>query len=218
MQDAVLRSIGDDRRREGIRQEMKKQARYEIRFSGSGGQGIITAAVVMADAVGTLDNMYVAQTQSYGPEARGGKSKAEVVISDQPIDYPKAMQIDLLLAMTQAACDAYFFDIKPDGLLVVDSTFVEQLPTSRYVAIPFTEIARKDLGRELVANMVALGAVAHLSGQVNIRNLEKALLARIPAGTENLNRDALKAGIREAKKVDVAALPGSFTNEWEDEL
>jgi Pyruvate/2-oxoacid:ferredoxin oxidoreductase gamma subunit len=96
---------------------MKNEPRYEIRFSGSGGQGIITAAVVFADAVGTLDGKYVCQTQSYGPEARGGKSKAEVVISSEPIDYPKAMRIDLLLAMTQASCDAYFFDIKPDGLL-----------------------------------------------------------------------------------------------------
>ena len=80
---------------------MKSDERYEIRFSGSGGQGIITAAVVMADGVGAFDNKYVCQTQSYGPEARGGKSKAEVVISDSPIDYPKALQVDLLLAMNQ---------------------------------------------------------------------------------------------------------------------
>jgi 2-oxoglutarate ferredoxin oxidoreductase subunit gamma len=197
---------------------MEREERYEIRFSGSGGQGIITAAVVMADTVGTLDGHYVAQTQSYGPEARGGKSKAEIVISNRPIDYPKALRIDLLLAMTQASCDAYFFDIKPEGLLVVDSNYVEQLPTSRYVAIPFTEIARKDMGRELVANMVALGAVGYLSGKVDLKNLEKALLARVPAGTETLNRDALQAGIREAKKVDISRLPGSFENEWEDEV
>lgn len=197
---------------------MKTEDRYEIRFSGSGGQGIITAAVVMADAVGTLDGHYVAQTQSYGPEARGGKSKAEVVISSRPIDYPKALHIDLLLAMTQAACDAYFYDIKPDGILVVDSTFVEQLPTSRYVSIPFTDIARNDVGREIVANMVALGAVGYLCGQVDLENLEKALLSRVPAGTESFNKDALRAGIREAKKVDISSLPGSFENDWEDEV
>lgn len=197
---------------------MKSDTRYEIRFSGSGGQGIITAAVVLADAVGILDGQYVAQTQSYGPEARGGKSKAEIVISNEPIDYPKALHIDLLLAMTQAACDAYFFDIKPDGLLVVDSTFVEQLPTSRYVAIPFTEIARNEMDRELVANMIALGAVGFLSGQVNLKNLEKALMSRIPVGTEEMNRDALRAGVREAKKIDISGLPGSFENAWEDEV
>ena len=128
------------------------------------------------------------------------------------------MHIDLLLAMTQASCDAYFFDIKLDGLLVVDSCLVEQLPTSRAVAIPFTRIARKEIGRELVANMVALGAIGYLSGQVNLVNLEKRLLSRIPKGTENMNRDALHAGIREAKKIDMKSLPRSFVNEWESEV
>ncbi|THB78423.1 MAG: 2-oxoacid:ferredoxin oxidoreductase subunit gamma [Desulfobulbaceae bacterium] len=197
---------------------MKNDSRYEIRFSGSGGQGIITAAVVMADAVGSLDGKYVCQTQSYGPEARGGKSKAEVVISNGPIDYPKAMHIDLLLAMTQASCDAYFFEIKPEGLLIVDSTLVEQVPTSRAVAIPFTAIARKEIGRELVANMVALGAVGYVSGQVNLKNLEDALLSRVPKGTENMNREALQAGIEQARKVDISNLPRSFVNEWEEEF
>ena len=80
---------------------MKSDDRYEIRFSGSGGQGIITAAVIMADGIGSFSNKYVCQTQSYGPEARGGKSKAEVIISESPIDYPMALHVDLLLAMNQ---------------------------------------------------------------------------------------------------------------------
>ena len=192
--------------------------RYEIRFSGSGGQGIITAAVVMADAVGSFDNKHVCQTQSYGPEARGGKSKAEVVISSSPIDYPKALGVDLLLAMTQTACDAYFFDIRPEGLLVVDSGLVQQLPTSRAVAIPFTQIAREGIGRELVANMVALGAVGYLCGQVSLGSLEQALLARVPRGTEQINSEALHAGIEEAKKIDLDALPRSVLSDWDDEL
>jgi len=197
---------------------MKNDERYEIRFSGSGGQGIITAAVVMADGVGAYDNKHVCQTQSYGPEARGGKSKAEVVISAVPIDYPKALNVDLLLAMNQAACDAYFFDIKADGLLVVDSGLVQQVPTSRSVAIPFTQIAKEQIGRELVANMVALGAVGYLSGQVSMEGLEKALLARVPKGTENMNSEALHAGIEEAKKIDFDLLPKSVLSEWDDEL
>ncbi len=192
--------------------------RYEIRFSGSGGQGIITAAVVLADALGSFDNKYVCQTQSYGPEARGGKSKAEVVISSSPIDYPKALEVDLLLAMTQTACDAYFFDIKPEGLLVVDSGLVEQLPTSRAVSIPFTHIARKEIGRELVANMVALGAVGYLSNQVGLGSLEKALLARVPKGTEKMNSEALQAGIEAARKIDIDSLPRSVLSDWDDEL
>ncbi len=197
---------------------MKSDERYEIRFSGSGGQGIITAAIVMADGVGRFDNNHVCQTQSYGPEARGGKSKAEVVISGSPIDYPKALQVDMLLAMTQTSCDAYFFDLKSNGLLVVDSGLVTQLPTSRSVSIPFTQIARKETGKELVANMVALGAVGFLSGKVSLDGLEDALLSRVPKGTEKMNSKALRAGIREAKKVDLSLLPRSVMTEWDDEL
>ncbi len=199
---------------------MKQQdrwERYEIRFSGSGGQGLITAAVVFAEAVGVYDGRYVCQTQSYGPEARGGKSKAEVVISDHAIDYPKALELDLLLAMNQAACDAYFYDLKKNGILVVDSTLVEQYPTSRIIAIPFTGIARDEIGRVLVANMVALGAIGLLSGQVNLDNLEKALLARVPKGTEEMNRKALRRGIEEAGKINLAQLPRSVMNEDEEE-
>jgi len=192
------------------------QHRYEVRFSGSGGQGIITAAVVFAEAVGVYEGKYVCQTQSYGPEARGGKSKAEVVVSDQPIDYPKALSLDLLLAMNQAACDAYFFDLKSNGLLVVDATLVEQVPTSRVIAIPFTDIARKEIGRELVANMVALGAVGRLSGQVTMDHLEQALLARVPAGTEEMNRKALRRGIEEASRIDLSKLPRAVMGEEEE--
>ena len=197
---------------------MKSSTRYEIRFSGSGGQGIITAAGILADAVGSFDGRHVCQTQSYGPEARGGKSKAEVVISDSPIDYPKALRVDLLLAMTQAACDAYFFDLRTDGLLIVDSGLVEQVPTSRAVSLPFTQIARQQIGRELVANMVALGAVGCLCGQVSMESLHAALLARVPKGTEEMNRKALQAGIDAAMNIDLSALPRSIISDWESEL
>ena len=182
-------------------------SRYEVRFSGSGGQGLITAAVIFAEAVGVYGGKYVCQTQSYGPEARGGKSKAEVVISDQPIDYPKAVELNLLLAMNQAACDAYFFDLRPEGLLVVDSSLVEQLPTSRVIAIPFTEIARDEIGKVMVANMVALGAIGILSGQVSLKDLELSLLTRIPAGTEKININALHRGVEEGSKINIETLP-----------
>ncbi len=197
--------------------EQKDQERYEIRLSGSGGQGLITAAVVFAEAVGVYDGKYVCQTQSYGPEARGGKSKAEVVISSIPIDYPKALELDLLLAMNQAACDAYFYDIKPNGLLVVDSGLVEQHPTSRIIAIPFTRIAKEEIGRELVANMVALGAIGLLSGRVDLGNLERALLARVPKGTEEMNSQALQCGIEEARKVNLDDLPRAVMSD-DDEV
>lgn len=190
--------------------------RYEIRFAGSGGQGIIMAALVLAEAAGVYDGKYVCQTQSYGPEARGGNSKAEVVISKKIIDYPRATKLDLLLAMNQAACDTYFLDLKPKGLLVVDATLVDQVPTSRVVAISFTQIARKEVGKEFVANIVGLGAVGYLAQVVSLKSLEAALIARVPKGTEEMNRKALHAGIKAARKVDLNALPHSVTLEEEE--
>ncbi len=192
-----------------------KGDRYEIRFSGTGGQGIILAAFVLAEAVGVYEGKHVCQTQSYGPEARGGISKAEVVISERVIDYPKAMKPDLLLAMNQASCDTYFPDLKPEGLLVVDSSLVNQVPTSRVVGIPFIQIAQKEVGKKLVANMVALGAICNITQVVSLKNLEAALVARVPRGTEKMNRKALHAGIQATKSVDLNALPRSVTPEEE---
>lgn len=173
--------------------------RYEVRLSGSGGQGLIVAGIILAEAAGIYDGKYVCQTQSYGPEARGGASKAEVVISDAEIDYPKAIKPDLLLAMNQKACDSYFFDLKPNGTLIVDSTFVKQIPTTRVIPIPFTQIARTQLQKEMVANIVALGALAELTGVVSLKSLEAAVLNRVPSGTEELNKKALKAGVEAAR-------------------
>ena len=184
-----------------------EEERYEIRLSGSGGQGIIMAAIVLAEAAGVYDEKYVCQSQSYGPEARGGTSKAEVIISNQTIDYPKAIRPDLLLTMNQEACNTYFPDLKDEGLLVVDSTLVHQIPTNRVAAIPFTRIARKEIGKEMVANMVALGAVGVLSQIISLTNLEQALMARVPKGTEEINRKALHAGIEAAKRIGLKDLP-----------
>jgi len=192
--------------------------RYEIRLSGSGGQGIILAAVILAEAVAVHEGLQVGQTQSYGPEARGGRCKAEVVISSKEIDYPKVVQLDMLLAMNQEACDAYFFDFKPNGILVVDSTFVEQLPTSRAVGIPFTRIARDEIGKAMTANMVALGAIATYCPMMTAKGVEKAIVARAPEGTKDLNRKAFKAGVKAARKIDVAKLPRSIVPEEEDEI
>ena len=151
--------------------EMNGNKQKEIRFGGSGGQGIIMAAIVLAEAAGIFDGHQVSQTQSYGPEARGGVCKAEVVISDSPIDYPKVTRPDYLLAMNQASVNTYFKDLKESGLLIVDSTFVDTLPTGKVISIPFTKIARERFGTDMVANMVALGAFVYLSGCVSVESI-----------------------------------------------
>jgi 2-oxoglutarate ferredoxin oxidoreductase subunit gamma len=189
--------------------------RYEIRLAGSGGQGLILAGIILAEAAGIYDGRFVCQTQSYGPEARGGASKAEVVISDAEIDYPKAIRPDVLLALNQKSLDSYIQELKPDGLLLVDATLVTEIPDHRRVfAIPFTETARDRIGKVMTANIVALAALCQLTGAVSLEGLEAAVLARVPRGTEELNRAALAAGIEAAKRLQekMAQLPGSEGN------
>ncbi len=190
--------------------------RFEIRLSGSGGQGIILASIILAEAAGIFAGYHVSQTQSYGPEARGGKCKAEVVISSNQIDYPKAVQLDMMLAMNQTSCDSYCYDFKHNGLLLVDSGLVEQVPTSRVVELPFTRIARDATGKDFTANIVALGALVQLCPILSTKDLEAALSARIPKGTKKLNSKALLAGIKAAKKFDLDSLPRSVVPEEEE--
>lgn len=190
--------------------------RYEICLSGSGGQGLILAGIILAEAAGVYGGKFVAQTQSYGPEARGGASKSEVVISDEEIDYPMTTRLDLLLAMNQRSCDSYYFDLKPEGVLVVDSTFVTQTPTTMAIRIPFTQLAREKLGKEMVANIVALGALATLTRVVSPKSLESAVLARVPPGTEELNSRALQLGSKEARAILKERLPESMKGHGPD--
>lgn len=168
--------------------------RVEIRLAGSGGQGIVLAGLVLAEAAGVFDGREVAMAQSYGPEARGGASKAEIIISDSPIDYPLCTHVDLLLAMNQEACDAYCWDLKPGALAIVDKDLVNHPPSSRAVALPFTSLARDKLKNAMTANVVALGAISALTGLVTRRSLERSLKSRLHSSAYELNKKALRLG------------------------
>jgi len=178
--------------------------RYEVRLSGAGGQGLILAGKVVAEAAAIYDKKSATQSQSYGPEARGGASRSEVIISDDIIDYPKAEKLDFLLALTQEACDKYYKDLKKDGILLVDSQFVTNVPKGEFKVyrVPITEIAKKELGRALVANLVALGIFTSLSGVVSPQAVESAILSRVPKGTEELNLNAFRKGLELGKKLE----------------
>ncbi|MDP2689488.1 MAG: 2-oxoacid:acceptor oxidoreductase family protein [Deltaproteobacteria bacterium] len=175
--------------------------RYEIRFSGSGGQGMILAGIIMAEAAGIYGDKHAAQSQSYGPESRGGASKAEVIISDDTIDYPKATAIDCMLAMTQEACTRYHKDIKDGGILLVDSDEVKVVPEGKFkvLSFPIIETARKELGKTIVANIISLGMITELTGIVSHENIEKAVLSRVPPAFLDLNKKALQIGFEKAK-------------------
>lgn len=187
--------------------------RYEVRLAGKGGQGMILAGRILAEAVALYDGRNAVQTQDYGPEARGGASKSEVIISDGEIYYPKVMNADLLVCMSQEASDRYYYDLKRDGLLIIDSTNVERSPTTRVVAVPITELAVKATGREITAAMVALGLICGLTKIVSEEALEKAIRSLVPKGTEELNVKAMHAGLEEAKRLLEAGLPVSLPRE-----
>lgn len=177
-------------------------SRYELRFSGSGGQGLITAGIIMAKAASLYEGKQAVQSQSYGPEARGGASKSEVIISADAIDYPKVTQCDALLAMTQEAANKYSHDLKEGGVLLVDSDLVKTLPPGNFktVSIPIIATAKEEVGREIVANIVALGAMVALTGQISRENGEKAVLSSVPEAFLELNRKAYNIGYEKAIK------------------
>jgi 2-oxoglutarate ferredoxin oxidoreductase subunit gamma len=173
--------------------------RYEIRLSGSGGQGMIFAGTVLAEAIGVEEGKNVCQTQSYGPEARGGASRSDLVVSQGEICYPKPLKLDILLALTQEACDTYYPTLKEDGVLVVDSGLVDQLPDHKVNGYPFTQLARDQVGTPMVANIMALGTIVRLTKVVSKQALMEAVKKRAPAGTEERNLKAVEIGF---------ALPG----------
>jgi len=175
-------------------------SRYELRFSGAGGQGLITAGIIMAKAASIYEGKEAVQSQSYGPEARGGASKSEVIISDAIIDYPKVTKCDALLAMTQEACNKYSDDLKQDGVLLYDSDLVTKLPEGNFKKVGFNIIntAKNEVGREIVANIVALGAMVALTGQVTRENAEKAVLSSVPEAFIELNKKAFNMGYDKA--------------------
>lgn len=169
--------------------------RQNFRFSGTGGQGLITAGIILAEAA-LLDGRLAVQSQSYGPEARGGSSKAEVILSDAPIHYGRVTHPDTLLVMSQEAADKFSGDCDASSLIITDSLFVSdvQAKDARRIDLPITHTAREACGKPLFANIVALGAVVALTRCVTTEALERAVLQRVPKGTEEANRKALAAG------------------------
>lgn len=174
--------------------------RYEVRLAGTGGQGAILAGIILAEAA-IREGKNVVQTQSYGPEARGGASRSEVVISEGEIDHPKVLEPNITLCMSQEACDRYSNQTRQGGLIILDADHVSRSPTTRAVRVPLTSLARDVTGRAIAANVVGLGLLAGLTGIISRESLEEAVQARAPRGTAELNLRALAAGYEEAQQI-----------------
>jgi 2-oxoglutarate ferredoxin oxidoreductase subunit gamma len=177
--------------------------RYEIRLSGSGGQGLILAATLLADALAAAGRQ-VLQTQSYGPEARGGASKAEIVVSDAEIDFPEVTSPDVTLCLSQEAFDRYAAEAKPGGVVIYDRELVDPQPVQgvRLVGLPFTDLAERELGKVVVANVVALGALLKVTGLVPAERLREALTRRLPSRLLELNLAALALGMAARERLE----------------
>ena len=169
--------------------------RHEVRFSGFGGQGIVLSAVILGRAAVMHDNKFAVQTQVYGPEARGGASMSSVIIDDAPILYPKVATPDIYVIMSQEGYEKYGASADEKAVMLVDSTLVHSRPKCRCIEIPATREAKQTLGRDIVANIVMLGALVASTHIVSEAALEKAILDSVPKGTETLNQKAMKKGI-----------------------
>jgi 2-oxoglutarate ferredoxin oxidoreductase subunit gamma len=169
--------------------------RHEVRFSGFGGQGIILSAVILGRAAVMYDNKFAVQTQVYGPEARGGASMSAVIIDDDPILYPKVAIPGIYVIMSQEGYEKYGAGAQEEAVMLIDSTLVHSRPDCVYHEIPATSEAKQTFGRDIVANIVMMGALVALTSVVSEAALEKAILDSVPKGTEALNQKAMKRGI-----------------------
>src|SRR5574338_208189 len=178
--------------------------RTEIRLAGEGGQGMILAGIILAEAAAVYDGKQAVQTQSYGPEARGGASRSEVVISDVEIDHPEVLSPDVVLTLSQEAYQKFAKTVNPHGLLIVDEDRVQTEENIRSLKIPVARIAQETTGKAITANTVALRVLVGLTDIVSREAIEKAITARAPKGTEEMNRKALQAGFAAVEKVETA--------------
>lgn len=171
--------------------------RTEIRLGGAGGQGLILGGIILAEAA-VLDGKNVLQTQSYGPEARGGASRAEIIISNETIDYPKVTDPDIFLALTKEAVVKYIDKTKKNGTLIIDSSIDlhgYKLEEFKLYHIPIISVAQNKLKNEISANIVALGAIVGISDIVSWESLIKSIIKRVPRGSIKINKKAFQEGV-----------------------
>ena len=159
-----------------------------IVFSGSGGQGVITAAIILAEAAAIYEDLNAVQTQVYGPEARGGATRSDIVISEEPIYYPKVLNPDFLVSLTQEAYNKYAGLIRPGGLLLTDSHFAkpESRIDARQVQLPMYESVIEQIGKPIVFNICMLGAFVGLTSVVKVESILNVLGTKIPVSYTHL--------------------------------
>jgi 2-oxoglutarate ferredoxin oxidoreductase subunit gamma len=175
--------------------------RVRMVFSGSGGQGVITAAIIVAEAAVIHEGMNAVQSQSYGAAARGGATRSDVIVADEAIFYPKVIQPNVLICLTQTAYNTYYPIIRPGGLLLTDARFVkiEKRVDARQVELPMYREVIAQIGKPIVFNICMLGALVGLIDLVKPESIMKVLESRIPEGFIDMNKKALDIGLELAR-------------------
>jgi 2-oxoglutarate ferredoxin oxidoreductase subunit gamma len=165
-------------------------------FTGSGGQGVITAAIIFAEAAVLHEGLNAIQSQAYGAAARGGSTRSDVIISEEEIHYPKVIQPNMLVCLTQQSYNTYLSIIRPGGLLLTDSRFVKQerKVDARQVELPMYKVVMDQIGKPIVFNICMLGAVVALTELVGPEAIMAVLKNRIPSRFLEMNRRALDFG------------------------
>lgn len=172
--------------------------RINVRIAGAGGQGVILTSVLLAKGYGLGEDYNISQTQSYGPEARGGACKAEVVISDEEIDYMKVDTADVFVALNQVGYDKYKAQVKKDALVLVNSTLVET-DNPKHYKVAATDIA-EEMGKPFVVNMVMLGALTKLLPKLHYDTILEEIKGNFAASIAGMNIDAFDKGYQEMVK------------------
>ena len=172
-------------------------AREELRLTGSGGQGVILATIILAD-IALQSGKNVAQSQAYGPEARGGLCKAEVLVSDEKIGFTKVMNPTLLLALTQSSLNEFTKTIDENCILVVDSSLdvPSGIKYKKLYQYPILATAKEKVGKGFVANIVAVGLLNDILSLASHEVVKETVLRYIPKGTEEINFKALEEGFK----------------------
>lgn len=175
--------------------------RYRFLMSGSGGQGVITMAILLAEAAAIYEGVNAVQSQSYGPEARGGATRSDVIVSRGMIYYPKVEQPNYLVALTNEASSKYLPLIRPGGLCLYDSDLVQPdvRVDARRKGLPMFQAVMDTLGKPVAFNICVLGALAELTEVVSLASIEKVLASRFAAAHHENNRKALHLGAEMAR-------------------
>ena len=178
--------------------------RCRIIFSGSGGQGVITASIILAEAAVLHEGLNAVQSQSYGPEARGGATRSDVIIDDKDIRFPKVIQPNVLVCLTQEAYNKFSGLIRPGALLLTDSHFVKQerKVDARQVALSMYKAVIEVIGRPIVFNICMLGSMIGLTHLVKPESIMRVLETKISSEFMEMNKKALEIGLKLAHDLE----------------